>query len=545
MIESKLLQRPIRLSRLFAFAALCFGQASALPAFPGAEGWGADTKGGRGGKVYIVTTLATSGPGSLNEALQAKGPRIIVFRVSGVIDMKASNAWYLAEENAFVTLAGQTSPGGITLVSSTGGSATIFSYHGNFHDGIFRFMRFRANAGNDDGLTLNGANHFILDHCDVSGGADETLDITASNDYTVQWSTVTNSSKGQSYGFLMAYLPTSHVTLHHNLFANHVFRFPEMHWEEGAPPDKGKIDYRNNVCHNGERYYLYSFEEIPPLSVELNMVGNYHKAGPQTPADWFPKMVSLGAKITAYAKDNVMATRAGVENSTDVTARIPNPVASPFATPAVTTHTAKEAYALVLDKGGAWPRDAMNVRTVGEVRSGGGQMTKDDDPFISGGPEAPADKDNDGMGDEWETAMGLNPGSAADNVLDQDGDGYTNIEEYINDIALALLREPLLNPKGAGGIHVGVGAKKGGARKMKVSQDPRRGSLQIQLPAGAPRMGTVEISDLWGRTLAAFPAEGKISWDYARGGKGNPAGMYTVRWIAWGRTVESAKVEIL
>lgn len=526
---------------------LCILEASALPAFPGAEGWGSATKGGRGGKVYVITTLASSGPGSFPDAMKAKEPRIIVFQVSGVIDMKSGNDWYLSGANSNVTVAGQTSPGGITLTSSTGGSI-IFSYQDNFHDGIFRFLRFRAGPGNNDALTLNTTNNFIIDHCDFSGASDETLDITASNDFTVQWSTISNSSKGQTYGFLMAYLPTSHISLHHNLIANHVFRFPEMHWQEKEVPDKGKIDYRNNVLYNGERYYLYAYESTPPLSVELNMVGNYHKAGPQTPMDWFPKMVSLGNKITAYGADNVMATREGVENSTAVPVRIPNPVTSPFTTPAVTTHTAKQAYGVVLDKVGAFPRDAMNLRTVNEVRTGTGQFQKDDDPLITGGPEAPADADKDGMPDAWEKAMGFDSNNASDNILDHDSDGYTNIEEYINDVALARLGESVLNAKGAGSLPVPAAVKggiRGGFRRLQVTREGRLGVFRIKLPKGAPSGGTVEISDFRGETMATFPAKEELVWSHSRGGVKVPAGLYSIRWLQQGLVAGSAVVEIL
>jgi pectate lyase len=110
----------------------------ALPAFPGAEGFGTETPGGRGGRVIVVTTLASSGRGSLAEALSASGPRIIVFAVSGVINGPLPD---LGAENSFLTVAGQTSPGGITI---SGEGTLLYSYRAGFHDAVFRFLRFRG-----------------------------------------------------------------------------------------------------------------------------------------------------------------------------------------------------------------------------------------------------------------------------------------------------------------------------------------------------------------------------------------------------------------
>ena len=109
--------------------------------------------------------------------------------------------------------------------------------------------------------------------------------------------------------------------------------------------------------------------------------------------------------------------------------------------PEITTQSAGEAYDLVLDRVGAWPRDAMNIRTVNEVRTNTGQLQKDDDPLIITGPAAPTDSDLDGMPDEWENRMGLNPTDNTDATGDHDGDGYTNVEEYTNDLALIMLGE--------------------------------------------------------------------------------------------------------
>ena len=123
--------------------------ASAIPSFPGAEGWGAQTPGGRGGKVFIVTNTDYSGPGSFNEALRSAEPRIIVFRVTGVIPIQSATrdgafGWQMnAERYSYVTIAGQTSPGGVTLTGDQNYGSSLITQYGDvtWHDGIFRFLR--------------------------------------------------------------------------------------------------------------------------------------------------------------------------------------------------------------------------------------------------------------------------------------------------------------------------------------------------------------------------------------------------------------------
>ncbi|MEZ4223262.1 MAG: hypothetical protein R3B13_20120 [Polyangiaceae bacterium] len=399
-------------------------------AFPGAEGYGTDTPGGRGGKVYVVTTLDWSGPGSFSEALFATGPRIIVFRVSGVIDVPG-NAAPLDESHSYVTVAGQTSPGGITF---RGGGAALNSYHSNFHDGVFRFLRFRGNNAYDN-ISINEAHHFVFDHCDFSGAEDETFDVTFSHDFTVQWSTVTNSeSDGQNYGQLVAYLPTANISMHHNFSAHHVNRCgPHMHWGSEAPSGPVRIDYRNNVIYNCTFEKGLDISTPSQGSLEFNLVGNYAKAGPGTPKT--AALIGIGSTAAVYDHDNVYDPGHDIFTIWSD----PKPASAAFAMPEVTTDSAQDAYDRVLDLAGAWPRDAMNVRTVDEARKGTGQLGKIDDPLITSGPEPPPDADLDGMPDDWEKDHGLDPNDAADAALDADSDGYTNIEHYLHELALTRL----------------------------------------------------------------------------------------------------------
>ena len=555
--------------RILSVCAALAAASWAIPAFPGAEGWGAVTPGGRGPdpkkqppKVYVVTTLAASGKGSFNEAFQAKGPRIIVFRVSGHLslqDIGFQNDFIPDSSTGYVTVAGQTSPGGITFTNSGAGSAVIYAYHRNFHDFVFRFLRFRATGENNDCMTLNTANHFILDHCDLAGGSDETLDITASNDFTVQWTTITNSSvcsDCQTYGFLMGYPPTSHISLHHNLMAHHVHRFPAMHWDKTAAPDFGQIDYRNNVLYNGGEYFMLSGNIDPPATVRMNIVGNTFKGGPQSPpnagnvASWFFSMVSLGDEITGYENDNVMIPRSGQGSASTIRVRerTPNRVETAWNMPAVTTQAREAAYELVLDKVGAVPRDAMITRTVSEVRNGTGQFGKTDDAMLTSAPTPPEDADLDGMADAWEVAMGLDPKTPGDNVQDQDDDGYLNIEEYINDVAALRLGEAPANNKGAQAIRDAFSTrleKSPGQspRRLRTRIDRGSGKVEIRLPADRKAEGRLEIADSRGRLVASLPAQALTLWDY-RTTRALPPGAYTVNWRVDGYVRQTAPVDV-
>jgi hypothetical protein len=403
------------------------GEASA---FPGAEGFGTDTPGGRGGRVIIVDTLAPDGPGSLTEALLETGPRIIVFRVSGVFDF-AGAVLELGEAQSFVTVAGQSSPGGITLKN-----VTLSAYHSGFHDAVFRFLRLRG-PDTYDNLSFATVHHIVIDHCDFSGGSDEALDITSGQDITVQWSTITNSRSdegSQSYGLLLAYKPTTRITLHHNLSAHHGGRCgAELHWvddEEPDPADGAWLDFRNNILYNCGFQQLLRSDQEPATGAFFNLVGNLGKSGPQTLAD--SMMFGVGGSV--YLEDNdyegqslIMSPWFEGEYAD-----------TPFDFAPVTTTSRDTAYEEVLAWAGAWPRDPMNLRTIGEVQDGTGSLGRQDDALIEDGPAAPADGDEDGMPDEWETAQGLDPSDPSD-ALALTTSGYTQIELYLADRAAALI----------------------------------------------------------------------------------------------------------
>jgi hypothetical protein len=514
---------------------------NAIPVFPGAEGWGTETPGGRGGNVYVVTNLNSFGPGSFNEAFRATGPRIIVFRVSGVIDLQPTSSWSISQTESNVTIAGQTSPGGITFTGSS--EDPFWSYQSNFHDGVFRFLRIRARSHNAHAANIHQANNFIFDHCDFSGGNDECFSIPSSDHFTVQWCNISNSSAGQTYGSLIGYTPTSQITMHHNLWANHVDRSPHMHWGDQAAPDGGLIDYRNNVCYN---FLFYSLSICCVQGdLKFNTVGNYFKAGPQTPpgTNW-PKVSGIPSG-QHYTNDNIWVPMGGAVSQYDLGGSL----SSAHIMPPVTTESAADAYESVLNKVGALPRDPMDTRTMLEVRNQTGQYCKDDDSLITSGPAAPADADMDGLPDFWETAMGFNPNDPSDKNADHDGDGYTNIEEYINDLALARLCEdyynpvypiptdwPDYNPACCKPLAMERSLRKTGPDQYELSATPNPftgGSVRFQLSFA---IGTVKIFNAAGKEVACLQGGKTMTWNgLDKSGRRIGPGVYLVQWKGEGR----------
>ena len=393
-------------------------------AFPGAEGFGTETGGGRGGPVLVVTTLAGAGPGSIRAAMLTAGPRIVVFAVSGVIDLAGADI-ALLEQHSRLTVLGQSSPGGITLVN--GG---ISSYHAGLHDVILRFLRVRGGT-NADNISIAGVRNLVIDHCDFSGATDEAFDVTFAQDFTVQWSTVTNSVRGmgsQNYGSLIAYRPTTNISLHHNLSAHHAGRCgAQFHWagDGPAPPDGAAIDLRNNVFYNCGFQQIYRADMPPPAGNRWNLVGNFAIAGPNTP----PSSMIFGLSGRIFLDDNQYPGHQVLSPYFAGTM-----LDQPHAFPWVTTTPSTEAREQVLARAGSWPRDAMNLRTVAEVRAGAGGLGKHDDPLAASGPPPPQDADLDGIADDWEAAHGLDPDDRLDSAK-LHGSGYAFIEVYLNELA--------------------------------------------------------------------------------------------------------------
>ncbi len=409
-----------------------------LLAFPGAEGFGACTVGGRGGKVYMVTTLedytSRDKPieGSLRAAVAAKGPRTVIFRVSGNIRLKED----LAIEEPFITLAGQTAPGdGVCLQDRQVILAT--------HDIIIRHLRFRTGeAARDEleSLGVFGGNNFIVDHCSCSWATDEVhSSFGPCRNITVQWSIIAEClsksvhPKGaHSKGSILS--GDGGMTYHHDVYAHNDARNPRI--------DEVVMDFRNNVVYDWGYRCGYTREG----SLFLNYVNNYLKPGLSTHKNARTSVFALGDEIPrVFASGNILE---GFPEQTRNNGLfiIPPPdvsrdrvlVNEPFPCPAVRTESAEAALESVLAGAGATlpKRDSADTRLMNEIRTGTGKII-DSTTDVGGWPElksapAPKDTDNDGMPDEWEIAHGLNPNDPADNIADADGDGYTNIEEYLN-----------------------------------------------------------------------------------------------------------------
>lgn len=419
-------------------------------AFPGAEGFGRFAKGGRGGDVYHVTTLADDGPGSLREGLRtAKGPRTIVFDISGTIELKKP----LAVDKSFLTIAGQSAPGdGICIKDQT------FQIKNASHV-IVRYLRFRLGDENKprpsgpDCVNTTDVDHVIFDHLSVSWGIDGNHDLRRGGNFTLQWSIYAEAlneslhEKG-SHAMLASFRDlTASISLHHNLFASSRERHPTL---AGSPRTKPEaiVDFRDNV--------IYNVSGATNLgNCRINVIDNYYQPGPNTPRGAKPlatKTENAGALRAflagnvfvgnqAWTDDNYLAidfmrwSKGGYLATSLAAIRADGPFDVGAACPA--NDTAEVAYGRVLDSAGAsHPRDAADARIVEGIRAGTHRLIDSQSevggwPLLKPLPPSP-DTDRDGMPDAWETAHGLDPKNAADGAKDRDGDGFTNLEEYLN-----------------------------------------------------------------------------------------------------------------
>lgn len=423
---------------LLSASVACCAEKSALPAFPGAEGFGATTPGGRGGKVFLVTTLDDAGPGSFRAALEAAGARIVVFRVAGTIALKSS----ITVRNPFLTIAGQSAPGdGICIRDASVGIAT--------HDVVVRYLRFRLgdeSRREADCLDLlNGARNCVIDHVSATWSIDECLSLSGDvQNCTIQWSLIGESlnqskhAKGKhGYGSLSR--ANGPITWHHNLWIHNDARNPRLgdNYGRGGSP---RFDVRNNVIYN----FGGTASGLTQGKFEANYVGNYLRPGPSSRAK---KPITVGDKsdLQFHIRDNVFEgndalTRDNTQffQPDEFRAQV-RTVSEPFAAPAVTTAAASAALELVLAKVGASApvRDAVDARLVEHVRTRQGALIDSQAevggwPLLKSGP-APVDTDGDGMPDEWETRRGLNPRDPADAARPA-ASGYSQIEEYLNSL---------------------------------------------------------------------------------------------------------------
>lgn len=423
------------------------GAVSPLPAFPGAEGAGAGALGGRGGKVLTVTNLADSGPGSLRAAVEAKGPRIIVFAVAGTIQLTKP----LTVREGRVTIAGQSAPGdGITLRDHP---LVVQA-----DDVVIRYIRSRLgdeSRTESDAIWIRAGRRIILDHVSASWSVDETLSVSGNYaepgegwyDVTVQWSIIADSltksrhAKGaHGYGSLVRGGRGARASFHHNLWANHSARMPRPgnYAPAASDPEGAFFDFRCNLFYNwggGRSGYNADKDSLS----RYNFVGNAYVRGPQS------------TKAIAFQEGNPVAKSFFADNMMDgvvpadpwsLVTGIADPaqkLAAPVEMPKIGCAGLAGVEAKVLALAGASrSRDSVDTAVIAGVRSRTGKQI-DTQGDVGGWPQlrsgtAPTDSDADGMPDAWEAKRGLNP-KRDDSSGDRDSNGYSDIEDYLNELA--------------------------------------------------------------------------------------------------------------
>ena len=456
-----------------------------IPAFPGAEGGGAYSFGGRGGKVITVTNLNDSGPGSFREACELGGARIVVFNVAGIIQLKSP----IIVRAPYITIAGQTAPGDGVCIAGE-------SFWVNTHDVVVRHMRFRRGETNvgrrDDAFGGNPVGNIMIDHCSTSWGLDEnisfyrhmfnpgegykelklpTVNVTIQNTISAQALDTYNHAFGSTLG-------GENCTFMRNLWASNAGRNPSIGWN-------GVFNFVNNVIYN----WVHRSVDGGDYTALYNIINNYYKPGPLTPKNSpvghrLLKPESGRSKLDhyvfgrVYADGNIMEGNERVtRNNWDGGIQVQDQANTegytelmkwnePFPMPQFPIMSAKESYDFVLQHAGATlpKRDIVDERVIEEVKTGKNYYVKglNPDEFyqfeyrrlpkdsytkgiitdikqVGGYPEYKGkpyvDTDMDGMPDKWEKANGLNPKDPSDALKDITGDGYTNIEKYINGIS--------------------------------------------------------------------------------------------------------------
>ncbi len=463
--------------RGFSFAVLiCITAKAQQPSFPGAEGAGGFTTGGRGTQatattVFEVTSLDdTNTPGTLRYAIQATATyRTIVFRVAGTIHLTSP-----LNIKANTTIAGQSAPGdGICLAD--------YPVKVNGNNVIVRYIRCRLGdknqnegmvdgSGDDDALDGTNRNNVIIDHCSVSWSDDEALTFYDGDNVTLQWNIISEplnysyhfetgdaDFEHHGYGGIWG---GQHASFHHNLIAHCLSRTPRLNGSRYFTPLVENAELVNNVIYNWGSNNVYGGE-----GGNYNIVGNYYKYGPSTTAK--NRIVNPNKQTSApvlpfgmyYITGNYMDGSATVNNNnwrgvvmgngapTSDTSLIKTIVPFSISTSSINVQSADDAYNDVLLKAGtSLPnRDTLDERIINDVKNRTGKiidvqggfphgtayaLTVNAWPFLAAAP-APADNDHDGMADEWELQRGLDPSNAADRN-GYHANGYTNLENYLN-----------------------------------------------------------------------------------------------------------------
>jgi hypothetical protein len=451
---------------LFTIFFLPFHLTSQTLAFPGAEGGGKFASGGRGGKVLFVDNLNDKGEGSLRKAIEAKGPRTILFRVSGTIELEKP----IYIKNDSLTIAGQSAPGdGICLKN--------YGVVIEANNVIVRYIRVRPGDESKkemDAISGIGNKNIMVDHCSFSWSNDETASFYGNENFTMQWCIISESmnksshSKGEhGYGGIWG---GNNATFHHNLLSDHNSRNPRFQGSRYSNnPESEKADFRNNVIYNWGSNSAYGGEEG-----NYNIVNNYYKPGPATSKNSNKRILELTQRFfhpahntdtlgagKFFIRGNVMdgspeVTKNnwlhGVQGSgVDEVEKAVSKLKKAVPVEKMKTQQAAKAYRAVLAHAGAsLRRDAADARVVEETRTGmekfgrtfgGGRKGIIDSPEEVGDwpvleQTSPLpDSDNDGIPDHWEAENKLNPQNKADGNSFSLNSKYPNLEVYLNSLA--------------------------------------------------------------------------------------------------------------
>lgn len=427
-----------------------------MDAFPGAEGFGRQTVGGRGGRVIKVTTLADDGPGSLRAALRAEGPRTVLFDLAGTIELERS----IVLKSGHVTIAGQSAPGGgITLKN--------YGLVIKADEVIVRYLRSRpgSSSGEEtDAISVGLGRNIIIDHCSASWATDETLTVSPHDskglrdidNVTVQWSMITESlndsvhSKGEhGYGSLVRGSAGARYSFHHNLWAHHKARMPRPgnYVDAENDPQGPLFDFRNNVFYNwGSAASGYNSDKAS-IS-RYNFVNNYYLRGADSTKSLAFDESNPGSRL--YFSGNFMNGELPQDPWSLVRFKDgrSSGESEPFPVAAIHTQPADEAFESVLNRAGAsLVRDSVDRRVIEQVRNGAGKLIDTVEqaggwPLLGTGKARP-DHDGDGIPDDWERHHGLDPADGADGNADVDGNGYTELEDYLNGLVIEHAYEKL------------------------------------------------------------------------------------------------------
>jgi len=436
-----------------------------VPAFPGAEGGGKFTTGGRGGKILFVDNLNDKGNGSFRKAIEAEGSRTIIFRISGNIELQKT----IHIKNGDLTIAGQTAPGdGLCLKN--------YGIRIDADNVIIRYIRIRPGdlmKEENDAISGIRNKNIIIDHCSFSWASDEVASFYDNTNFTMQWCIISeslyksNHHKGEhGYGGIWGGLNAS---FHHNLLSDHTSRNPRLNGPRySGNPEAEKTDFRNNVIYNWGFNSIYGGEEG-----SYNIVNNYFKPGPATSKKVKGRILNL-TQMFYNSEINTDTLGAGwfyitgniVEGNPDVSANNWNggvqgkgvdeiaiaksKLNEPIPFTQIENVNAKIAFEQVVKYSGAnLVRDPVDNRILEEVKTGkekygssyqnGKNGIIDSQNDVGGWPDLNSvkplvDSDNDGMPDKWEKRNGLNPNNGKDYILKTLDSNYTNIEVYINSI---------------------------------------------------------------------------------------------------------------